>query len=690
MQLVSLFSVQLCTYVAGWDSSDITPFGSHLGKGVESMWNVLQRRVASLTTAKKLAWGFGVVLSLTAVVAATGFSALREVGQRSALLERMSSINSQVLQIRRSEQDFALTGDMQYAKLLHEQAQAIVERSAALQAELPAAERPLLDQVASAVAEYQAAFDRYVEQTDSMGLSLDAANWLVVSSSNSLDLLKDGLSEDGVDLLKSSLGEEGAKSVEQAGQISTIHQLLLAALGEARVLLEQSRRSDEAVKTEIKQAREAQELASELRDNMNDPGYSSVLGDVVIGIDSFNERLAEYTRHLQQQKREHAQLVVQAERIVTLVGEGYVRQKAGMHDQLQTSTWLIVLAAALALVIGLLATLAITLLIVRPLKQVIQHARNIAEGNLSVDIEVQRTDEVGQLLTAMQAMSLSLREMVGRLQGGVTQISASAQSLSAVTEQTRQGVNGQKEETDQVATAMSEMTATVHDVARNAEAAASSAEEADKRVTSGTEVVQQTLARINQLAAAMATTTQSIEQLSEDAQRIDSVLDVIKSVAEQTNLLALNAAIEAARAGEQGRGFAVVADEVRALAKRTQQSTAEIEGLIATLREGVRRSVEDMSKSGVLVEQTVQDASQTEGALKGIAGSVTLIFEMNQQIAAAAEQQSAVAEEISRSVTLIRDIADQSSTAMDESASSSIRLAELGVELQGMAGHFRL
>ena len=654
------------------------------------MWNVLQRRVASLSTAKKLAWGFGVVLSLTAVVAATGFSALRDVGQRSALLERMSSINSQVLQIRRSEQDFALTGDMQHAKLLHEQAQAILERSAALQAELPADERPLLDEVAAAVAEYQAAFDRYVEQTDSMGLSLDAANWLVVSSSNSLDLLKDGLSEYGVDLLKSSLGEEGAEPVAQASQISSIHQLLLEALDQARVRLEQSRRSNEVPQTDIKQARDAQKLASELRDSMSDPGYSSVLGDVIIGIDSFNERLAEYTRHLQQQKQEHAQLVVQAERIVTLVGEGYTKQRAGMKAQLQTSSWLIFLAAALALVIGLLATLTITLLIVRPLKQVIQHARNIADGDLSVNIEVQRTDEVGQLLTAMQAMSLSLREMVGRLQGGVTQISASAQSLSAVTEQTRQGVNGQKAETDQVATAMSEMTATVHDVARNAEAAASSAEEADKRVTSGAEVVRQTLARINQLAAAMATTTQSIEQLSEDAQRIDSVLDVIKSVAEQTNLLALNAAIEAARAGEQGRGFAVVADEVRALAKRTQQSTAEIEGLIATLREGVRRSVEDMSKSGVLVEQTVQDANQTEGALKGIAGSVTLIFEMNQQIAAAAEQQSAVAEEISRSVTLIRDIADQSSTAMDESAGSSSKLAELGLELQGMAGHFRL
>ncbi|WP_420848477.1 methyl-accepting chemotaxis protein [Phytopseudomonas seleniipraecipitans] len=290
----------------------------------------------------------------------------------------------------------------------------------------------------------------------------------------------------------------------------------------------------------------------------------------------------------------------------------------------------------------------------------------------------------------MQGMSRDLRSMVGRLQAGVSQLSTSAQSLSSVADRAREGVTVQKQETDQMATAITQMAATVHEVAQNAEQAAASAALADSRVVLGGQVVRGTLQRIEQLVAAMSVTRQGIEQLSLDTRHIDSVLEVIKSVAQQTNLLALNAAIEAARAGEQGRGFAVVADEVRALAKRTQQSTEEIDGLLGVLRAGANRSVTDMHQSDALVEQVVRDASQTQEALTGIASAVAVIHGMNQQIAAAAEQQSAVAEEINRSVTSIRDIGEQSAVAMQKNTSSSQQLAALSVELQGMAAQFRL
>ncbi|MCU9950171.1 methyl-accepting chemotaxis protein [Pseudomonas sp. PDM13] len=654
------------------------------------MASVLQRGIASLGTAKKLTLGFGVVLLLTAVVAATGFSALRSVAAGASLLERTDALEGEVLGIRLIEKDYALTGDAKQAEALRQATQALQEHGQVLAADLGDASRQALGQVEQAVTAYRTAFDRYVELTDNMRLSLEAANWLVVSASNSLDVLQSGLNEDGVDLLKSSQGAEGAEMVAQGGEISRVYQSLLLALNQARVRLEQSRSSGEIDESAIQEALDAQKLAGELRESMKDPGYAAVLTEVIGNIDSFNERLKEYTGHLRQQKVEYQALVGAAEVIVQAVDQASALQKEAMLAQQKASSLLILMASAMALVIGLAATVLIALLIVRPLQRVIAVARQISAGDLSVEIEVDRSDEVGQLLEAMRGMSANLRDMVGRLQGGVMQISSSAQALSSVTEQTRVGVNGQKLETDQVATAMSEMTATVHEVARNAEAAAASTQSADSKVSNGSEVVRQTLGRINQLAAAMEAATQSIEHLSHETQSIGSVLDVIKSVAEQTNLLALNAAIEAARAGDQGRGFAVVADEVRALAKRTQQSTAEIERLIATLRDGVRQSVERMQESGALVEMTVQDANHTELALSGIAEAVSVIHQMNQQIAAAAEQQSAVAEEINRSVTSIRDIADQSAMAMEETASSSTQLASLGRDLQAMAGHFRL
>ncbi|WP_456239182.1 methyl-accepting chemotaxis protein [Pseudomonas alliivorans] len=285
-------------------------------------------------------------------------------------------------------------------------------------------------------------------------------------------------------------------------------------------------------------------------------------------------------------------------------------------------------------------------------------------------------------------MTVSLRELVGGIRDGVTQIASAAEELSAVTEQTSAGVNNQKVETDQVATAMHEMTATVQEVARNAEEASEAAVAADQQAREGERVVNEAIVQIERLASAVGNSSEAMGTLKQESEKIGSVLDVIKSVAQQTNLLALNAAIEAARAGEAGRGFAVVADEVRSLAQRTQKSTEEIEGLIVSLQSGTQQAASVMDSSRELSASSVDLTRRAGSSLENITKTVSAIQSMNQQIAAAAEQQSATAEEINRSIINVRDVSEQTSAASEETAASSIELARLGNHLQTLVSRF--
>ncbi|UXZ99269.1 methyl-accepting chemotaxis protein [Pseudomonas phytophila] len=656
------------------------------------MISAMQARVANLGMAKKLGVGFTLVLLLTALVAAIGVWSLKSISAHFDGLNQMSSLNSGLLKVRLLEQEYALRSDPKIVEQLHVGVDELNALAEQLKSQSPASESRMTE-VQQTLGAYRRSFDQFVDISQSKDIALEMASWSVSSVANNLDVLQAGLADDGAYGLKESKGEQGSEFIEQANQVSQVSKLMMQAMDEARVRLDKSRKTgsgDEVRTGKITQADDAKALVEELKGVVKDEGYQTVLGEVSTHIVNFTEKLSEYTDLLDSEAKVSLQLAANATQVVEQVKQAYAAEDQSMQAQLTTNTLQIIGSSVVALLVGVMASLLITRLIVHPLRSVIATAQRIAAGDLSGSIDVRRKDEIGQLMLAMQQMGAGLSGIVSGLQAGIDQLASSAHSLSAVTEQTNREVSHQQEETEQVATAMNQMTASVHDVARNAEQAALAAQSADEKVDSGQTVVRQSLQRIEQLASSSASAIDSIENLSNEIQNIGTVLGVIKSVAEQTNLLALNAAIEAARAGEQGRGFAVVADEVRALARRTQQSTEEIERLVSSLRSGASASVAHIQSSGELVRLAVSDALQTESALGSIAAAVSMIQQMNQQIAAAAEQQTSVAEEINRSVTNIRASADQSALAMRGNAASSTELASLGTELKGMVGHFRL
>ncbi|CAH0319135.1 Methyl-accepting chemotaxis protein McpQ [Pseudomonas koreensis] len=416
---------------------------------------------------------------------------------------------------------------------------------------------------------------------------------------------------------------------------------------------------------------------------------SSQLEEAHAGMRRYREVLVEVAG-LFEQKQNMREQVDQESKAMDKIMSGLMdtQQRLAHEDQHSAFIQMAVLTA-LALVIGLLASVVISRQITAPLALTVDLARRIAKGDLTVQARSARKDELGDLQNAMQEMAQNLNTLVQGIGNGVTQISTSAEKLSAMSEQTSAGVRQQKSEVDQVATAMHEMASTVQEVARNTTDASAAATLADQQARHGSTVVKQATVQISELAMAIEELGGAMNVLTQDSEQIGKVIDVIKAVAEQTNLLALNAAIEAARAGEQGRGFAVVADEVRSLAQRTQDSTKEIEALIVTLQQGTQAAATLMVSSRERTLDTVVLAQKAELAITEINQSIGTIQEMSLQISAAAEQQSAVADEINRSIVSVRDVADQSAVASEESAAATIELASLGQDLQRMTAHFR-
>ena len=312
------------------------------------------------------------------------------------------------------------------------------------------------------------------------------------------------------------------------------------------------------------------------------------------------------------------------------------------------------------------------------------------ESSLNKRIEIDSEDELGILASAFNRMLDKFQSIINQVAATATNLTSAAGEVATITGQTAESVGKQQQEVDQVATAMNQMTATVQEVARNATEAAKAASHSDEEAKKGQGVVNQTIRAIDALATEVDRAANVIHRLEQDSDKIGTVLDVIKGIAEQTNLLALNAAIEAARAGEQGRGFAVVADEVRTLASRTQQSTAEIQQMIERLQAGAQEAVTVMEDSRTRATDSVSSAQSAGESLQSITHAVASITDMNTQIASAADEQSTVAEEINKNIVNINHAAERAASGAQRTSASSNALAELAQDLQSLVRQFKV
>ena len=348
-------------------------------------------------------------------------------------------------------------------------------------------------------------------------------------------------------------------------------------------------------------------------------------------------------------------------------------------------------AFLVAILISLVAFLyTVNQNIVLPASRLMEDLETMASGDFCGEIRVTSADEIGRVASSAAKLQHEMSDIVENINQSVFKLSQSAEEMAHVTDQSSQALMQQRSETDQVATAMNQMTATVHEVSQNAHLASDSANQANNEVNTGQAVVHEAINAVSKLVQQIEQAGDVIHEVENNSEQIGSILDVIRGIAEQTNLLALNAAIEAARAGEQGRGFAVVADEVRTLASRTQSSTEEIQGMIEKLQSGAVQAVDAMNQSRSQADITRDTAAKAGEVLSSITQSVNSINDMNTLIASAAEEQNAVSEEINGNIVSIHQSAELTSESAAQAAAAGDSLREVAEDLKHIISRLKV
>ena len=607
-----------------------------------------------------------VVLGLVFEAALIQYSTGSLVGLQGQRL-LVEQIDSDVLLLRRHEKDFLARLDLKYSEKFNESYDAMAERMERLFAALTDSglETTSLRQLKTVVAEYRKVFGQLVAVQQRIGL--DPKDGLYGSLRSAVHGVEEILKEHDDDRL--------------------MRQMLMLRRHEKDFML----------RDDLKYVASFDKDFGRMQRLVSASSYDASVKEALQGkLETYNRDFhalvaGEQEKGLSAQEGvlgQMRQTVHQTETVLATMRDELRTGVESASRHLQWATNIIALAILVVVIGVVFGLIKVILRPINTLRQVMDRVR--ASEDLTLRADVSGRDELASMASNFNALLEDFRTLIREVNGSTDRLSTASEELSAITEQTSVSMREQLAETDQVATAVEEMSSTVQEVARNATNTAQATEEAEGSASRGKQVVDDTVRGINTVAEEVVRATEVVGRLDKESAEIGRVLDVINGIAEQTNLLALNAAIEAARAGEQGRGFAVVADEVRTLAQRTQGATGEIESMIGRLQGGAREAVNVMGVSRERVEKAVAMAEEADAALDAITVTVGNIHQMTQQIAAAAEEQGAVAAEVARNVSTIKVNADTTGDSVHHIAAASEELSELAQRLHQHVARFTI
>lgn len=628
----------------------------------------------------KLTLSFVLLISLTAISALVALDGTKEMNNEVEHADNLNRIVKHVKDVRIAEKNFDLRGDERYLGQIDEllsstEALIVVVTDSGLY------DKVVLSDIVKYLNEYRDALSDYVKEERRIESLSDDMRKAARQIEETLVTIRQSHKEKLWSIINANQTSHIYEAVNVADDANKLIKLMYEAR-QAEKNLMLSGNFDYADSVNTRTALMYDLIKKAFVDKDENVDKTNVL------IGRYENAFRGYVSTLKQRDKTNALLLENAHQVQESVENIRATAKqllAASGDQIIKVNMSI---AVISLIVGCAISFGMTRQIVSPLQIAVDAINNIAQGNLNVNVSTTRKDELGQLLTAMGVMTERLGAMIGEISENISVIASSSEQLSALTVQTSQSVTSQKEDIVQVATAMTEMSSSAQEVYIKAELTLESANLARTEADKGNDLVITTVEGMNVLSQTIDESEQVIQSVKGDSENIVSILDVIKNISEQTNLLALNAAIEAARAGEHGRGFAVVADEVRSLAQKTQHSTVEIEKMVDSLKFSADSAVDRMLESKVQVEVMVKKTENVKSSLDSISQEVNAITEMNAQVVQAVNEQRTVAEEVSLRTNTIQDVADQTSNSSHQTSEASKELARVGENLRVLSGAF--